>query len=555
MNKKLFTLAIMLAFACQLYSQHEKTVKATVKKAVVYLQGAQLYSSETLNLNAGRTDIIFDGVSSVLQESGIQASGKGNFIITETRFIHKFKELTTPKIEGKYVRQIEQVQDSIDDIDYLLMGTRNRNSTLETEKKMLLGNRIITGQSQKDSLPLLRDGMNFLRERLNNIYAEQLKISREERRLNKQKTKLEIRKQELELLLEGRSSEPKSAEAINQVVVTVFADAATQATISITYFVANAGWVPYYELHGEPADGSIKLKHMASIFQKSLVDWKDASITLSTATPNGFSYKPELSNWYVGFYQAQIYKKDKAQKMYSGAPKAAETNGYAMTDDVKAEVAEDMSNFAVATQNMILTEYELKIKYNIPSDDQHHYVSIQTKDLPASYYYSVVPKLDKKAYLMARVTGWEDLNLIPGKAKIFYDGNLAGNTSINPDATTDTLLLNMGRDNSLVIQKRKLKDECSEKVIHDEHVKKLYYEIVVRNTKNIPIYVTIEDQIPLVQVGQTGIKVELKESSNADYSEIDGKLTWNVKIGVKDSKKVTFGFQVTSPRNQIVSGL
>lgn len=62
------------------------TFKAKVEKATVYLNGAQLFSSHDVSLLQGVNEIIFEGVSPLLQAPSLQASGKGSFTIMEVRF-------------------------------------------------------------------------------------------------------------------------------------------------------------------------------------------------------------------------------------------------------------------------------------------------------------------------------------------------------------------------------------------------------------------------------------------------------------------------------------
>ena len=63
---------------------------------------------------------------------------------------------------------------------------------------------------------------------------------------------------------------------------------------------------------------------------------------------------------------------------------------------------------------------------------------IQTKTMPSVYAYSIVPKLDPDAFLMARVTDWEDMNLMAGTARVYFDNSYIGESYINPRATNDT---------------------------------------------------------------------------------------------------------------------
>jgi len=559
---KKYILPIALVLLCfNANAQTERTIKTNVKKAIVYLQGAQLSSTETVMLPSGNSKLIFEGVSPHLQEASLQASGKGSFVILETQYMLKYKEHVITKSDGKYTKQISMIEDSLEENIYKKTDAENRYNTLELEKKMLLGNKTIKGESQKDSLPLLKDGLDFLRDRLNNIMAAELKISRELKRIQKSTNELEQRKQDLLNLQNGITEEVANAQPVPQVVVSVFCEAATTAQLNLQYYIPNASWTPFYELHGDGNTNMVQLKQLATIQQQSGLDWKDASIILSTATPNQNSIKPQLPIWYI--YNQQVYYNEQ----YKRVPRAQnnQASGSKQTDEAKGALsgagslvmddAEDMSLYTTISQNILLTEFELKLKYNIPNDGQKHYVAIQNKDLPAKYFFSAVPKLDTKAFLMAQITGWEDLNLIPGNAKIYFDGNLAGTTAINPDITSDTMLLNMGRDNSFVIHKRRLKDESKERIIHDEVIKTYTYEVIIKNTKAISLNMRVEDQIPLVQQGLTDVKVVLKDGDGAKFNDQTGKLSWDYKLNAKESKKIVFSFEVHSPKGRVLAGL
>src|SRR5436190_20050737 len=102
---------------------------------------------------------------------------------------------------------------------------------------------------------------------------------------------------------------------------------------------------------------------------------------------------------------------------------------------------------------MTNVEFDIKLPYSIPSDGQRHLLAIQSKELPAMYRHFLVPRLDREAFLVASVTGWESLNLLPGSANIFFEGTYVGQTVLNPAVLNDTLNLSMGRDHGVTISR------------------------------------------------------------------------------------------------------
>ena len=145
------------------------------------------------------------------------------------------------------------------------------------------------------------------------------------------------------------------------------------------------------------------------------------------------------------------------------------------------------------------------------------------------------------------------MKLIPGAARIYFDGAYIGETSINPQETDDTLQLNMGRDKSIVMERKKLKDKSKEKTFNNDRVLTYTYEITLRNTKSAGVILEVEDQIPVSQIEE--IKVALLESSHAQLDELTGKLKWTLSLKSKEVRKLSFSYEVKYPKNKQLAGL
>lgn len=76
--------------------------------------------------------------------------------------------------------------------------------------------------------------------------------------------------------------------------------------------------------------------------------------------------------------------------------------------------------------------------------------------MPATYKYYAAPRVDKEAFLLAEINDYSKYNLLPCEANIIFEGLYVGKTTINPNQTTDTLSLSMGRDKKISIKREKL---------------------------------------------------------------------------------------------------
>ena len=591
MKKNLFISLLFLAMTPSVIEAQtaEKTIKSTVQRATIFQQGALLTSTELVSLGSGTTNIIFDNVSPQLQANSLQAVGKNDLIIMDVQYRLKYAEVTTADVKAddpKVVRwqaEMQAAQDSLEDLVFVRSSVQTRTQTLQSERTILVNNRMMKGEFQRDSLSLFVQSIDFFRKRQNDIDAELLKLQKENAQQARLRNKLTQRISTLSALIQGIGTPVNNnpTKPIPQVIVTVMAERPMVSEVSLTYFVNAAGWTASYDLRASKESQSVEIKHRATVYQNTGIDWKDVLLTLSTGDPSQTNVKPILTPQYLTYYQpimqadnlkynqVQGYAKRKqqapapSQNTYNNATlnSVTITGNASAREDVDDEAAEKkeaadkdgVMDFTQVTQNMMRVEYDIKLKYSIESDNKPHNVVIQNKTIPSVYSYSVVPKLDPDAFLMARVTDWEDMNLISGTARVYFDNSYIGESYINPRNTNDTLLLNLGRDKSIVVTRTKVKDKCKDKTFSDNHLQTRTYEIVVRNNKNIPIRLVVEDQMPVTK--ENDIKIDYVEDSGARFNTETGKLVWDFSLKPKDNKKFTFSFEIKSPKEKPLSAL
>src|ERR1700745_3095486 len=57
-------------------------------------------------------------------------------------------------------------------------------------------------------------------------------------------------------------------------------------------------------------------------------------------------------------------------------------------------------------------EFEIKNTYTIPADAKPYIVEVTNYNLPATFQHYSIPKTAKEAFLLARISGWEQLDLV-----------------------------------------------------------------------------------------------------------------------------------------------
>ena len=538
--KKLIIITLIALLAIPSIAQ--KNVNSKIKKVTVFLQGAQIHRTASTSLKKGRTDVVFSGLSTALDANSIQVKGKGNFTIMAV--YHQINYLKKAKVD----KRIKEMQDSVK----LLSNKSNLQNqfyqALNQEAQMLLANKAIGGTNTGVDVANLKAMADFYRTRLKDIYTKMYKIKQENAKRN---AKIQLLNQQIQ------QSRRNYQTTVSELVLDLDVKEASQAKFDITYLVRNASWYPQYDIRATDVHHPIELHYRAMIRQNTGVEWKNVLLTVSTGNPSNNGVIPQLNPWYLNYYLNQQGRK--MEKSYEEDADVA----YDMLEEVPVMEAKatpvprsmgsanNSSNYTRVSVGQTTTQFKISIPYTIPSTNKTINVKIQKVELVADYRYYCVPKLSLDAFLQARITGWEELNLLSGNVNVFFDGTFVGKSHINPQNLSDTLDISLGKDASIKVERTKIKDKTGKIVIGSSKKMNVGWEISVRNGKSEKINITIQDQLPLSRIKE--IEVELNKKDGAKYTAENGFLTWDLVIDAKKSVKKSFNYTVKYPKKYILS--
>lgn len=208
------------------------------------------------------------------------------------------------------------------------------------------------------------------------------------------------------------------------------------------------------------------------------------------------------------------------------------------------------ASYTQTNSNTVNTEFSISIPYDIPSDNQAVEVVMQHESFKAEYRYMCVPKLDQSAYLMASMTNWAQYGLMPGESNIYFKGTYVGQGFIDPALANDTLQVNMGRDNSVVVRKEMVKDFCKSGNWAGKKWVTKSYKITVKNQKTVPIKIEIIDQLP--KSNNSDVEVVTEEVSGAKLDAEKGELRWVLDLNAGQSEERVMRFTVKYPKKFVI---
>ncbi len=521
----------------------QRTMDTKIEEVTVFLQGAQVYRTGKVQLAAGKNEILVKKLSPDMDPNSVVVKGQGNFTVlgVENHINYLDIDADSTAFENLKKKQ-EDLQTKIarETSSYNLLNTELTN----LGAAMTLKNT----QTVQKSLDV-KDLLDFYRLRSNEIADKMDAIT---------KHKADLQKELDRVANQIHNSEFGVKQAKTEVMITVQSSTAQEADFLVSYIVTQAGWFPEYDIRVTDTNSPLKLKTKARVHQSSSESWKEVNLTLSTGTPNKSGTKPTLPVYYLNVASGYMSEygavsnsgltlKDVGYSEYSSGQVQKESAVSIKQASKKAYQSTTQSLEVSRVEGVTNASFEIKTPYSIPSDGKNYMVEIGDTDVPAEYEYQTVPKLDKEAFLVARITDWDKYDLMRGDANIFFEGTYTGKTLLNPATPGDTLEVSLGRDKGIVIKREKVRDFSKNKVLGSDKTVERRFEIAIRSIKKQTVNVVLEDQIPVSQ--NADITLEPLELGNATLEPETGKLTWKLSLEPAKDQKLKFGYKLKYPKH------
>lgn len=246
----------------------------------------------------------------------------------------------------------------------------------------------------------------------------------------------------------------------------------------------NAGWNASYDLRANDTKSPLQIVYKANVLQQTGVDWNQVKLRLSTSNPTQGGIAPTLTPWLLYFNNPNnIRIRGVASPQANMLMDEVVVTG-AVAKEAKLS-SKALGNYVQQTENQLSTTFDVDIPYTIASNGKQHSVSLKEYAQPANYEYFVAPQVQQDVFLVAELTDYEKLNLIPGQANVMFENMLVGKTYINPYTNNDTLKLSMGRDKMIAVKRERMNDLSQSKILGSSKRQSIVYEISIKNNKKI----------------------------------------------------------------------
>ncbi|MBL7944623.1 MAG: mucoidy inhibitor MuiA family protein, partial [Flavobacteriales bacterium] len=446
-------LAISLSFNFGALSaaEGEKPLSSKITEAKVFLSGVQVVRTASATIPAGSSTIVFTGLAQGVDPQSIQVTGKGGYNILSVN--HRINYLT----ESPKKKEIEELQERIKKLEKDYAFEKAMQDVWVNEEQLLNKNSSIGGQQNGLTAAQLTAVNDYVRERLKITKTNWLG---QQEKLNSLHLEAEKLRQQLSTL-QSQAPRPTS-----EVVVEITSSVEVSASFAITYYVGGAGWVPAYDLRAKGVGQPIDLLMKAQVTNNTGEDWNKVELSLSSGNPTLGGVMPNLNPWTLYTHRPMQLESISSRPRMRATADAPSSAAYEGKEEMKYEDRE--ANYVVnntVAYRTTTSEFVIETPFTIPSDGVPHTVGVKNHSIAATYKHYATPKLDKDAFLYARTTGWEDLNLLPGEANVFFEGTFVGQSYLQLDLPKDTLDISLGRDKGVVVERVKRKASNEKAVI------------------------------------------------------------------------------------------
>lgn len=561
--KFIITLFVLGTCFSYLYGQtNEQIIKSEIKKVKLYLTSGEMTHETDLKVQKGRNKLIFSGISAFADQRSIQ------FVTdNEIRIVSISTEIDFSAAEA-FNPKIKVLKDTLEVLKDQLQNNKDILSAYHAEQAVLNTNRDIKG-TESLTAEKIKAVADYYRTRTLEINRTVSKLTKEQEYLNARIYDTRLQLTEFNFIENQRS---------NQVIILVDSDKPESIHTTLKYQVSDCGWAPTYDLSVQDINQPVNLKYKAQVYNNTGNEWKQVELTLSTSDPLMSAASPLLNPFYITYgnmveEERQKYiqptkkiTQSRAEVMneINMANQRAYDNYYLDGSDQKVDSRWKNENSKVLEVKKVTTvamktielsdlnaEFNIPHVFSCPTDAKPYTVEIKDLTIPATFAHISVPKLDQGAFLIAKIVGWQELDLIPGPTNVYFGGNYVGVSEINTRNVSDTLELSFGRDSKIQVL-RKLKSEMSVKRSSGSYKRDTYYyDVQIRNNRSTPITIDIFDQIPLSRNNEITISVE--ELSGGKLVTETGEISYKLVIAPGETKNLVVGYTIKYPKNSKVN--
>ena len=531
-------------FAVSFASGAEVGVTSAVESVTVYPDGATVTRVIKADLPAGDSTLVARDFPASLDPASLRIEGEGSARLVIGAIDARPPRPEAPATLPDLDRQIEALRDERGALDDKIAAATARRKFAERFAESAPAGLGDKGEARplsdwRAAFAAIAEEVAVADTAIREAGVRQRDIDREIARLEAQRN----------------SNPPRKME----VRIDLAADAASKATLRISYTVRGARWQPIYDARlntgARDREPALELVRRAEIVQQTGEDWSDVALSLATAMTAKGGNAPELRPLIVRYPEPP-------RPLAAPAPAAPAQFEQSLRSKAAEGAMPPMAAPAAATEQQASLDtggfqavFQIPGRVTVPADQGAKSFRIGTMTIAPKLVIRAAPALDPVGYLEASFTQSDDAPLLPGRIAIYRDGIYVGRGQMKLTPKDEVVRLGFGADEKISITRAIVrKVEGSTGIISTAKTDEREFRITVRNGHATPISVAIEDQMPVSEIAD--VQVELlpvtTPPSERDPKDRRGVLVWNFAAAPGEVRDIKLGWRVRWPADKAV---
>jgi uncharacterized protein (TIGR02231 family) len=350
----------------------------------------------------------------------------------------------------------------------------------------------------------------------------------------------------------------KRGETTKRVAIEVTASRPGAIELAVAYSVPSAGWEPVWDVRLDAPRSSVELAFYGSIWQRTGEDWSDVRLAVSTTVPGRGLSVPELAPRWLDRAAAM-----RSQPMEAFAPRVASkairpSSAPRADAEVAGEqlVAAEEPQAAVET-GLLATTFTAPGRESVDGAGQARKIALARFPLQAELGRTAAPRLDRAAYLTAKVVNATGFPILPGTAGLYVGDQFVGRAALRSTPAGGELQLAFGADDRIEIERRVLERKHDTSGLLDKKdVWRYRVRISVKSRWDEPVRLTLLDLLPVAR--DASIEVAVLDGSTRptrEDPERPGVRAWELELKPRQEQVVELRYEVRHPRGAAIAGL
>ncbi len=522
-------------------------METSIDKVTVFRDGARVTRRGAATLIRGPQKVLVRGITELAHEDSFRVKGKGPATLS-TIDIRRRREVFNPEVETKSLHE---------QLKKLELERRKVVDEIETFKQRLSN---ITRMMAKfaDTFGMLYAANEAGIEQLSVMDSESNRLHEDTtRRVRSLEEKLREIDNQIQVLRSkiGNIQSRRRIESFYDVEIALEGKKEGKVELEVTYQVNGAQWNPSYDVDLYP--GGAKVRRIAMVGNQTRENWEKVSLVVSTATA-----KPveaiEGTPFIISAYDPEMMRRRRAEKMAAmrmakqdrrPAMKAAAALAAPPPPAPPPEIEEEFAEATEAASGISI--YEMSKPVTIPFDDDRHPVTLIEEEFDSTtvhYWYTDA---------MAEVVAQDEIEngdtvLLPGKAKVYAEGEYIGESAIDLVSPREKFKLGTRVAHDVKAEKNLVEREIEKAGITRAKLRRAYkYRLRIESYSKHSVKMQVFDRVPHSLTPSIEVKIEWNKL-NAKKHEL-GVVEWLLEIEPKQKKEIVYDFVVEWDRDIVIT--